>query len=102
VGVQSSGKKVLLTPREAEVAQLLCDGLTVREIAESMGITYNTVKKYLAELFWGLGITERVQLVAWCWQHPEAVLAREWTTTEIQRFGCRPAINLPQPDHRAA
>lgn len=52
-----------LTPREAEVMHLVVDGLSNRDVASSLGISENTVKKYLYTVFNKLGVSTRVELV---------------------------------------
>lgn len=53
-----------LTPREAEVADLLRHGLTNREIGERLGVSINTVKKHVASAFEKRGIRSRRQTIA--------------------------------------
>ena len=50
-----------LTPRENEVAALMRQGLTNREIAERLGVSINTVKKHLASAYEKHGIRSRRQ-----------------------------------------
>lgn len=38
----------MLTARELEVVELLCTGLTVKEIAHRLGVSYHTVVAHLA------------------------------------------------------
>lgn len=53
------------TPREHEVADLVEDGLSRKEIAEALGITTHTVDKHLANLFKKAGVNtcRKLQLV---------------------------------------
>jgi ATP/maltotriose-dependent transcriptional regulator MalT len=53
-----------LTPRELEVLDQLCDGLTNREIAERLVISVGTVKSYTGHIYSKLGVRNRVQAVA--------------------------------------
>ena len=48
-----------LTGRERDVLRLLADGLTSREIAESLGLTPRTVKAHLARILDKLAAAER-------------------------------------------
>jgi DNA-binding NarL/FixJ family response regulator len=53
-----------LTPREAEVLDLLVEGLTNRAIAERLVISPNTVKRHLKAIFAKMGVTTRAAAVA--------------------------------------
>ena len=48
-----------LTPREAEVALLLADRLTPRQVAEQIGVSYNTARCYSERILTKLGIRNR-------------------------------------------
>ena len=52
----------LLTSREAEVANLVAEGLRNREISERMKLSAHTVKNYLYRVYEKLGISSRVEL----------------------------------------
>lgn len=52
-----------LTPREHHAAKLAAKGLTNAEIAERMGISVNSVKRYLAEAVGKTGAKSRAALV---------------------------------------
>jgi DNA-binding NarL/FixJ family response regulator len=51
-----------LTNREVQVAQLVWEGLTNRDIAERMGTTEQVVKNYLRSTFDKLGVWTRLEL----------------------------------------
>jgi DNA-binding NarL/FixJ family response regulator len=53
-----------LTPREAEVLDLLAEGRTNREIAGSLFLTPATVKSYVTQIFAKLGVATRAEAVA--------------------------------------
>lgn len=53
-----------LTPREQEIALLVCEGLRNAEIAERLGRSLLTVKTQLNSVFRKLGVASRTQLVA--------------------------------------
>jgi DNA-binding NarL/FixJ family response regulator len=74
--VNASGLK-LLTPREEQVVALVADGLSNREIAQELGLSEHTVKKYLFRIFDKLGISSRVELVLYAFSHGGAREA-EW------------------------
>lgn len=52
-----------LTEREREVLRFVCEGLSNKEIAQRMGITENTVKGFLRQLFDKAAVRSRAQLV---------------------------------------
>ena len=54
----------LLTAREREVLQLLIDGASNREIAASLVLSINTVKKHILNLCGKLGVQSRTQATA--------------------------------------
>jgi DNA-binding NarL/FixJ family response regulator len=60
--VSSNGKR-LLTEREEEVASLIVDGLTNREVADALTLRVHTVGNYLSTIYEKLGISTRVELV---------------------------------------
>ena len=56
-------KPAILAKREDEVASLVTEGLSNREIAEKLGLTEHTVSNYLFRIYEKLGISGRVELV---------------------------------------
>ena len=74
--VNSSGK-ALVTPREEQVVALVADGLSNREVANELGLSEHTIKKYLLRIFDKLGISTRVELVLYAVSHGENRQA-EW------------------------
>jgi LuxR family maltose regulon positive regulatory protein len=52
-----------LSPREAEILELLANGLTNPEIAERAYISINTVKKHITSIYGKLGVSSRLQAV---------------------------------------
>ena len=63
-GVHWPGQAFGLTVRESEVASLLVQGLSNREIAESLCISEHTVKTHLKGIFHKAGVSSRGQAVA--------------------------------------
>jgi DNA-binding NarL/FixJ family response regulator len=51
-----------LTPREAEVVQLLAEGMSTREISLKLQVTEHTVRNYLSNIYDKLGVSSRVEL----------------------------------------
>lgn len=54
-----------LTPRELQVAHLVREGLTDREIAQKLFITRRTAEWHLKQIFNKLGFNSRSQVAAW-------------------------------------
>ena len=52
-----------LSAREKEVVRCLIEGLTNREIAQTLVISHHTVKNYMFKIFDKLGVSNRVELV---------------------------------------
>jgi DNA-binding NarL/FixJ family response regulator len=61
--------EVLLTSREGQVVALVSDGLSNRDVANELGLSEHTVKKYLFRIFEKLGISSRVELVLYALHH---------------------------------
>jgi DNA-binding NarL/FixJ family response regulator len=55
--------KIALTPREAEILELLALGLSNIEIAQRLFLSEGTVRNYLSALFVKLGVSDRTQAV---------------------------------------
>ena len=54
-----------LTPREWEVAELVAQGLTNREIADRLVVAARTVDSHVAHILAKLGFSARAQVAAW-------------------------------------
>lgn len=80
--VNSSGR-MLLTPREEQVVALVADGLSNRDVAEELGLSEHTIKKYLLRIFDKLGVSSRVELVLYAMSHGENRPA-EWMPSSAQ------------------
>jgi DNA-binding NarL/FixJ family response regulator len=59
------GGHVRLTPRELAVLRLMADGLTTKEIAASLGITFKTVASHRWHILEKLDVHETVMAVQW-------------------------------------
>ena len=53
----------MLTKREAQIVQLLAQGLSTRDIAINYGIGHQTVKNYVTVIYEKLGLHGREQLL---------------------------------------
>lgn len=53
-----------LTPAEAHLARLACDGRSVAALAQQLGVSVNTVKTHLKRVFDKTGVQRRSELVA--------------------------------------
>jgi LuxR family transcriptional regulator, maltose regulon positive regulatory protein len=64
--VHPSGSRTaeLLTPREAEVYELLRDGLSNRAIAQALFLSEATVKVHLRHIYEKLGVRTRSEALA--------------------------------------
>lgn len=52
-----------LTPRQREVARLICRGVKKGAIAQELGISPETVRMHARELYQKLGVSDRVGVV---------------------------------------
>jgi DNA-binding NarL/FixJ family response regulator len=57
--------EVPLTKRESEVLKQLAFGLTNKEIAQTLGISYETVKEHVQHVLKKLGVADRTQAAVW-------------------------------------
>jgi DNA-binding CsgD family transcriptional regulator len=61
----AQGDEVRLTRRESEIAALVAEGLTNREIAERLVMAQRTAEAHVAHILGKLSFTSRTQLAAW-------------------------------------
>ena len=61
----ADGDEVRLTRRESEIAQLVAEGLTDREIAERLVLARRTAEGHVAHILSKLNVTSRDQVAAW-------------------------------------
>ena len=52
-----------LTPREVQVAKLVCEGDDNEQIAKELHIAYNTVRVHLGHIHNKVGVRSRVDLI---------------------------------------
>lgn len=99
--MEASYRRVALTPRQSQLAEMVADGLRNKEIADSLAISEGAVKVYLSHLFEKLGIEDRTGLAQ--------LVARNLPSTEFgdPLTGATGAnlralyVNLPQAEHLA-
>lgn len=82
-----------LTGREYEIALLITDGLTNKQIAEQLRISGNTVSSHIRQIFTKLNVQSRAQLAAWMAgsrsrraQPPELIGERHGSTLGLLRY----------------
>ena len=52
-----------LTPREIEVAKLVCKGLDNNQVSKKLKIAYNTVRAHLGNIFRKVGVKGKAGLI---------------------------------------
>jgi len=57
--------EVPLTQRESEVLRQMAHGLTNKEIAKMLGISYETVKEHVQHILRKIGVSDRTQAAVW-------------------------------------
>lgn len=80
----------LLTRREDQVAALVSEGLTNREVAARLGLSEHTVSNYLFKIYEKLGISSRVEFVLYVcgWKqqglaHPDPMASGTINNTQL-------------------
>jgi NarL family two-component system response regulator LiaR len=63
------GKELGLSPREAEVLALICQGLSNEDITERAFIGINTVKTHVRTLYRKIGVDSRTKALLWGLDH---------------------------------
>ena len=61
----SADVEVPLTQRESEVLRQLAYGLTNKEIAKALNISYETVKEHVQHILRKIGVSDRTQAAVW-------------------------------------
>jgi DNA-binding NarL/FixJ family response regulator len=61
---EQSGKAENLTPREQEVLELLAQGFLYKEIADALGISFDTVHTHVRRIYEKLHVRSRTEAVA--------------------------------------
>jgi len=69
-GIDSDAAKIsTLTAREREVIRLVAAGIGTRQIAERLFISEKTVRNHLASIYSKLGLSYRLELAVYAYQH---------------------------------
>ena len=71
----SSDNHISLSPREMEILELICQGASNKDIAQRLGISYQTVKNHVTAILQKLGANDRTQAVLFA-------LKRGWFSLE--------------------
>lgn len=61
--IQSPWSEYGLTPREAEIANLLCQGMTVQNISSTLFIAVTTTYKHIAHIYEKLGVSSQQEML---------------------------------------
>jgi DNA-binding NarL/FixJ family response regulator len=62
---QSAGRASMLTHREMEIAELVCEGLSNRDVADRLVISQRTVESHVEHIMSKLGFNSRTQIATW-------------------------------------
>jgi non-specific serine/threonine protein kinase len=60
----------ILTPRQRQIAELIHQGLTNKDIADTLVISPRTAEAHVEHILTKLGFTSRTQVAAWVADHP--------------------------------
>jgi two-component system, NarL family, nitrate/nitrite response regulator NarL len=93
-----SGGDAILSKREQDVVRCVAEGLSNREIANSLGLTEHTVKNYLFRIFDKLGVSSRVEVVLYVYR-----FRQDWVGSSAKRSNAAPALGpklLTKPANR--
>lgn len=75
-----------LTPKQYEIACMVKDGLTNKEIAAKLGISDQTVKNHLWDIFGRLGINNRTELAVMVMSASGSRPVRRLGTGELRKI----------------
>ncbi|MBA4699528.1 MAG: helix-turn-helix transcriptional regulator [Ruminococcus sp.] len=65
VSSESLRARIPLTQAEKRVAELMCRGLTYKEISDELSVSYHTVKKHVQNIYTKCSINSRYELYKW-------------------------------------
>lgn len=60
---ENNGSHGVLSPREMEILELICQGASNKDIAQALGISYQTVKNHVTAILQKLRVKDRTQAV---------------------------------------
>jgi len=89
--VRSANGVEALSKRETDVARLVTEGLTNREISAKLGLSPHTVKNYVYRVFEKLGVSTRVELVLFSFQERQSRLFAAHHDTPGRKSGTNSA-----------
>jgi len=73
----SDGRKIeSLSKRESQVAQMVAEGFTNKDISLELKLSEHTVRNYVFNIFEKVGVSTRVELVLYCLQDRQKASAR--------------------------
>jgi DNA-binding NarL/FixJ family response regulator len=58
-----------LPPRQAQILRCVLDGMSDKQIAKAVGISFGTVRTHLSRLFERCGSKDRVELILYMFGH---------------------------------
>lgn len=95
-----------LSNRESEVATLVAQGLSNREVADRLFVTEKTVKFHLTNIYKKMSIRSRAQLIVWCLPHMQFIEeapqnAGGGGTETVRETTIRPMPAPPAPPNEA-
>lgn len=85
-----------LSNREAEVAELVTQGLSNKEVANQLFVTEKTVKFHLTNIYKKMNVKSRAQLIVWCLPHLGFVEKEERQAAQEQANNQVPVQNQVQ------
>ncbi|MFY9927519.1 MAG: response regulator transcription factor [Streptosporangiaceae bacterium] len=65
----AAGTRSQLSERELDIARSIAAGRTNQEVAAELFISLSTVKTHIARIQNKLGVRNRVEIAAWCWEN---------------------------------